>query len=105
VSVYCNNPVPSVEESDIWRRGLELQLPRWTMASIKIDDLTSVKPFDPHSEPSGVGRRWQRRFKSFSVYADSKGLLIQADKADNKTQRRALLLHSAGEGGYFLNVG
>ena len=70
------------------------------MASIKIDDLTSVKPFDPHGEPSGVGRRWQRwlkQLKSFSVYADSKGLLIAADKADNKIQRRALLLHSAGE--------
>ena len=67
------------------------------MASIKIDDLTSVKPFDPHGEPSGVGRQWQRWLKSFSVYADSKGLLIQADKADNKIQRRALLLHSAGE--------
>ena len=35
--------------------------------------------------------------KSFSVYADSKGLLIEADKADNKVQRRALLLHSAGK--------
>ena len=67
------------------------------MASIKIDDLTSVKPFDPHGEPSSVGRRWQRWLKSFSVYADSKGLLIQVDKADNKIQRRALLLHSAGE--------
>ena len=67
------------------------------MASIKIDDLTSVKPFDPHGEPSGAGRRWQCWFKSFSVYADSKGLLIAVDKADNKIQRRALLLHSAGE--------
>ena len=67
------------------------------MASIKIDDLTSVKPFDPHGEPSGVGRRWQRWLKSFSVYANSKGLLIAADKADNKVQRRAVLLHSAGE--------
>ena len=68
-----------------------------TMASIKIDDLTSVKPFDPQGEPSGVGRRWQRWLKSFSVYADSKGLLIAADKVDNKIQRRALLLHSASE--------
>ncbi|PFX21225.1 Gag-Pro-Pol polyprotein [Stylophora pistillata] len=67
------------------------------MASIKIGDLTSVKPFDPHGEPSSVGRRWQRWLKSFSVYADSKGLLIQVDKADNKTQRRALFLHSASE--------
>ena len=67
------------------------------MASIKIDDLTSVKFFDPHGEPSGVGRRWQCWLKSFLIYADSKGLLIAADKADNKIQRRALLLHSAGE--------
>ena len=59
--------------------------------------LSQVKPFDPHGEPSGVGWRWQRWLKSFSAYADSKGLLIQADKADNKIQRRALLLHSAGE--------
>ena len=67
------------------------------MASIKIDDLSSVKPFDPHGDPSCVGRRWQRWMKSFSLYADSKGLIIQADKDDNKVQRRALLLHSAGE--------
>lgn len=31
------------------------------------------------------------------MYADSKSLIIQADKADNKFQRGALLLHSAGE--------
>ena len=36
VSVYRNNPE--------------------TMASIKIDDLMSVKSFNPHGEPSGVGR-------------------------------------------------
>ena len=35
--------------------------------------------------------------KSSSLYADSKGLIIQADKDDNKVLRRALLLHSAGE--------
>ena len=67
------------------------------MVSIKIDDLSSVKPFDPHGDPSSVGRRWQRWMKSFSLYADSKGLIIQADKDDNKVQRRALLLHSASE--------
>ena len=38
--------------------------------------------------------------KSICLYADSKGLIIQADKADNKAQRRALLLHSAGEDVY-----
>ena len=63
----------------------------------KIDDLSSVKPFDPHGDPLSVGRRWQRWMKSFSLYTDSKGLIIQADKDDNKVQRRALLLHSAGE--------
>ena len=35
--------------------------------------------------------------ENFSVYADSKGLRIAADKADNEIQRRALILHSAGE--------
>ena len=35
--------------------------------------------------------------KSFSLFADSKSLIIVADKADNKVQRRALPLHSAGE--------
>ena len=67
------------------------------MVSIKIDDLSSVKPFDPHGDPSSVCRRWQRWMKRFSLYADSKGLIIQADKDDNKIQRRALLLYSAGE--------
>ncbi|KAL9985304.1 hypothetical protein ACROYT_G007692 [Oculina patagonica] len=67
------------------------------MASIKIDDLSSVKPFDPHGDPSSVGRRWQRWIKSVALYGDSKGLIIQADKDDNKVQRRDLLLHSAGE--------
>ena len=35
--------------------------------------------------------------KHFSLYVDSKGLIIQVDKADNKVQRRALLLHSDSE--------
>ena len=35
--------------------------------------------------------------KSFCLCADSKGLIIQADLADKKVQRRALLLHSPGE--------
>ena len=62
------------------------------MASLKVDDLlTSVNPFNPNSEPSSIGWRWQRWIKGFSLYADSKGLIIQADKADNKVQRRALL--------------
>ena len=66
-------------------------------ASVKIEDLSSIKSFDPHGDPSNVGRRWRRWLKSFCLYADSKGLIIQTDSADNKVQRRALLLHSAGE--------
>ncbi|KAK2564657.1 hypothetical protein P5673_012138 [Acropora cervicornis] len=66
-------------------------------ASVKIDDLSSIKSFDPHGDPSNVGRRWRRWLKSFYLYADSKRLIIQADSADNKVQRRALLLHLAGE--------
>lgn len=66
--------------------------------SVKIDDqLSSIKPFDLHGDPLNVGRRWRRWMKSFCLYADSKSLIIDADKGDNKAQRRALLLHSAGE--------
>ena len=34
---------------------------------------------------------------SFSLFVDSKGTILVADKAVNKVQRKALLLHSAGE--------
>ena len=64
-------------------------------ASVKIDDLSNIKSFDPHGDPSNVGRR--RWLKSFCLYADDKGLIIQADSADNKIQRRALLQHLARE--------
>ena len=46
------------------------------MASIKIADLYNVKPFDT----SSVGRGWRRWMKSFSLFADSKSLIIVADK-------------------------
>ena len=52
-------------------------------ASVTIDDLSSIKSFNPHGDPSNVGRRWRRWLKSFCLYADSKGLIIQADSADN----------------------
>ena len=61
------------------------------------DLLTSVKPFNTNSDPSSIGRRQQRWLKSFFLCGDSKGFIIQADKADKKVQRRVLLLHCAGE--------
>ena len=68
------------------------------MASIRVGDLLmKVKPFDPNSDPLSIGRQQQRWLKSFLLCGDSKALIIQADKADNKVQRRALLLHCAGE--------
>ena len=57
-------------------------------ASLKVDDLSSIKPFDPHGDPSNGGRRWRRWTKSFCLYADRKEL-IQADLAANKAQRVA----------------
>ena len=56
------------------------------VASAKIDYLLSIKPFDPHGDPSNVGRQRRRWLKSFCLYADSKGLIIQANSADNKVQ-------------------
>ena len=66
-------------------------------APVKIDDLSSIKSFDPHGDPSNVGRRWRKWLKIFCLYADSKVQIIQVDSADNKVHRRALLLHSTGE--------
>ena len=67
------------------------------MAGVNIPELVGIKPFDPSGDPTTVGTRWKRWMKSFTLYADSKGLIIVADKDDNKVQRRALLLHTAGE--------
>ena len=65
------------------------------MAS-SIAEISRIPTFDPNSDPSSVGTRWQRWLRSFRLYADRKGLIITADKEDNKIQRRALLLHCAG---------
>ena len=58
-------------------------------------EIGGIQPFDATSDPSSVGTEWKRWLCSFQLYADGKGLIIQADK-DYKIQRRALLLHSAG---------
>ena len=67
------------------------------MAGINIDELIRVKPFDVFGDQTSVGSRWQRWLKSFELFADSKGLIINESSNANKVQRRALLLHTAGE--------
>lgn len=67
------------------------------MAGVNIDELIRVKPFDVFSDPTSVGSRWKRWLKSFVLFADSKGLIITEQEETNKVQRRALLLHMAGE--------
>ena len=76
-----------------WKRSVD------DKRNVAVISMTLSKTFDtkPHGDPSNVGGRWRRWLKSFGLYADSKGLIIQADSADNKVQRMALLLHSAGE--------
>lgn len=59
-------------------------------------DFGGIRPFDVNSNPSSVGTEWKRWLRSFQLYADGKGLIINPDKDDNKVQRRGLLLHSAG---------
>ena len=67
------------------------------MAEVNIPELVGIKPFDLTGDPTSVGSRWKRWMKSFTLYADSKGLIIVAGKEDHKVQKRALLLHTAGE--------
>lgn len=63
--------------------------------SFKDLDIGGIRPFDVNSDPSTVGTKWKRWFRSFQSYEDGKGLVIVPDKDDNKVQRRALLLHCA----------
>ena len=59
-------------------------------------DIGRVRSFDVNSAPSSVGTEWKRWLRSFQLYADGKGLIIDPGKDDNKVQRRALLLNCAG---------
>ena len=62
-------------------------------------DITrGVRPFDVNGDPSTAGNRWKLWLRSFNLYADSKGFIITDGSDENKQQRRALLLHEAGEG-------
>ena len=43
-----------------------------------------------------MGTEWKRWLRSFQLYADGKSLIIVPNKADNKVQKHALLLHCVG---------
>ncbi|XP_038053949.1 uncharacterized protein LOC119726365 [Patiria miniata] len=49
-------------------------------------DVSQVKWFNPHGDPSNVGIAWQRWLRSFELYAVGRGV-------KNAEQKRALLLH------------
>ena len=59
-------------------------------------DIGGFRQFDVNSDPNSVGSEWKRWLRSFQLYADGKGLIIEPEKDDNKVQRRELLLHCAG---------
>ena len=64
--------------------------------SSKDFDIGGFRPFNVNSDPNSVGSEWKRWLRSFQLYADGKGLIIEPEKDDNIVQRRALLLHCAG---------
>ena len=62
-----------------------------------MEDKSSVPKFDCYKEPATLGPRWTRWLTAFELYADGKGLIMDARVNENtKIRRRALLLHHAG---------
>jgi hypothetical protein len=59
------------------------------MAAASIPDINGISAFDVGADRATLGFRWARWLRSFELYADGKGVT-------NHTQRKALLLHSAG---------
>ena len=59
-------------------------------------ELGGFAPFDASSDPTSICQKWKRWLRGFQLYADGKGLILTEGEDDNKIQRRALLLHSAG---------
>ena len=56
----------------------------------KAVDIAAPNNFNPNGDSTGLGQRWKKWVKGFSIY------LIAAGISDDE-QKRALLLHSAGE--------
>ena len=63
---------------------------------MKESDNNPIKTFDCFGNPESTGLRWKRWLSGFELFADSKGLIVDAGNATVKQRRRALLLHIAG---------
>ena len=55
-----------------------------------------IEKFDCTNNLQNLGPKWKRWLSSFKLFSDSKGLIIEPGRDNNKQRRRALLLHSAG---------
>ena len=52
--------------------------------SLRDLDIGGVRPFDVNSDPSSVGTEWKRWLRSFQLYADGKGLIIDPIRTTTK---------------------
>ena len=48
--------------------------------SSKEFDIGGFRSFDVSSDPNSVGCEWKRWLRSFQLYADGKGLIIEAGR-------------------------
>ena len=64
------------------------------MSEPDTERVEGITRFDPEGEQTGL--RWKRWMASFDLYANSKGLILEAGKEKHQQRRRALMLHSAG---------
>ena len=55
-----------------------------------------IKTFDCHGDQNTLGLRWKQWRTTFELFADSKGLILNEENANNRQRRRALLLHLTG---------
>ena len=60
------------------------------MAAVAVD-ISSVQPFDVSGAASSLATKWRRWLKSFEIYVAAKAVV-------NAEQKKALLLHCAGQG-------
>lgn len=60
------------------------------------DGLRGMRPFDVDGDSSSVSVRWKAYIEEFDAYADCRNLFVTADSDENKAQRHALLMYTAG---------